>query len=156
MSDRDKQISLFDGFDAVGEQSKADEKTCSGLAGIVFEGRWGQTLVCTPCLWPLSKHGQGPIDETSCHMWLGGNKLCASPHRCTVMTLPCLPSETRVQPLKHVAGRPCYTTQGKGMHPLGCHIRRSVLPQLRQLLPGGSVALWSDVVYVCTSKSRGE
>lgn len=80
----------------------------------------------------------------------------ASSHRCTIMILPCLPSETRVQPLKHVAGRPCYTTQGKGMHPLGCHIKQSVLPQLRQLLPGGSVALWSDVVYVCTSKSRGE
>lgn len=67
-SDRDKQISCFDGFDAVGEQSKTDEKTCSGLAGIVLEGRWGQTLVCMPCLWPLSDHRQGPDDETSCHV----------------------------------------------------------------------------------------
>ena len=42
----------------------------------------------------------------------GGNELRASPHRCTVIALPRLSPETRVQPLKHVADSPCYTTQG--------------------------------------------
>lgn len=52
-----------------------------------------------------------------------------SPHSCTMMALPCLPSETRVQLLKHVAGSPCYTTQGRAMHPGGCRICQVVLFQ---------------------------
>lgn len=46
--------------------------------------------------------------RATCVCDFGGN----SPHRCTVIALPRLPSETRVQPLKHVADSPCYTTQG--------------------------------------------
>lgn len=45
---------------------------------------------------------------------------------------------------------------GGGMHPRGCHISQIVLLQRRQLLPGGSVALWSDLADVCASKKRGE
>ena len=64
----------------------------------------------------------------------GGNELRASPHRCTVIALPRLSPETRVQPLKHVADSPCYTTQGGwaeggGVHPRGCHISQIVLLQ---------------------------
>ena len=50
----------------------------------------------------------------------GGNELRASPHRCTVIALPRLSPETRVQPLKHVADSPCYTTQGGWAEGGGC------------------------------------
>lgn len=43
------------------------KKMCSGLAGIVLERRWGQTLVMSN-LWPLTGHGQGPGDEMLCHV----------------------------------------------------------------------------------------
>lgn len=94
-----------------------------------------------PYLWPLPDHILGPVIRCSATWRFTGSEHCAAPQRFTLLALLHLPSETRVQPLKHVAGRPYYTTQGSGVHPRGCRIRQRVLLQWMQLLPGGSVAL---------------
>lgn len=75
---------------------------------------WGEggVRLRRTCLCPLSDQGHG--DAMLCNVWFGGNKLCAGLHRFAIMTLPSVASKTGLQPSKHVAGRLCYTTQGRG------------------------------------------
>lgn len=73
--------------DLMSSGREADERTCSGLAEIVLEGKVGSDFGAHA---PSVIHGQGPGDETPCHVLVISVETNSVPARTDAPLLLCL------------------------------------------------------------------